>query len=105
MSIRKKLKYPPYSNLCLIKLSGINLDLLNSESTKIKDYLIKNTNNVVVLGPSLSSIPKIYNKYYVQIILKYKNTRDIYNQLKFIQNKLKTNSKIVLDIDFNPKKI
>ena len=105
MSIRKKLKYPPYSNLCLIKLSGINLDLLNSESIKIKNYLIKNTNNVVVLGPSLSSIPKVYNKYYVQIILKYKNTGDIYNQLKFIQNKLKTNNKIVVDVDFNPKKI
>ena len=63
IKIRKKLKYPPYSNLCLIKLVGPSLDLLNKEASKIKDYLEKNLNNVIILGPSLSSMPKIYNKY------------------------------------------
>ena len=41
----------------------------------------------------------------MQIILKYKNIKDIYNQLQFILNKYKTNNKLVIDIDFNPKKI
>jgi len=105
MSIRKKLNYPPYYNLCLIKLVSTDYTILNNEANKIKNYLDKNTNNVTILGPSLSQIPKIYNKYYMQIILKYKNIKDIYNELNFILNKYKANNKLIIDIDFNPKKI
>lgn len=105
MNIRKKLKYPPYCLLSLIKLTSTDLNLLNSEANKIKDYLYKNTNNVIILGPSMSSIPKIYNKYYMQIILKYKNVKDVYEHLKFIIDKSKQNNKVIVDIDFNPRKI
>ena len=103
MSIRKKLKYPPYYNLCLIKLSGTNFNELNIEANKIKEFVIDN--NIIVLGPSPSNIPKIYNKYYVQIILKYKNVKDVYDKLKFIMDKSKNNNKISIEIDLNPKKI
>ena len=105
MSIRKKLKYPPYYNLCLIKLNSTDYEYLNNEANKIKEYLISNTTSVNVLGPSMSSIPKIYNKYYMNIILKYKNINQVYETLKFIINKEINNNKITLDIDFNPKKI
>ena len=104
MSIRKKLKYPPYYNLCLITLNGLEYEYVNKEAEKIKNYLTK-ISNIIVLGPSLSSIPKIYNKYYVQIIIKYKNIKNIYNELKFINEKSKNNSKINLEIDLNPKKL
>ena len=103
MSIRKKLKYPPYYNICLIKLIGPDFQELNKESLKIKEYL--NNTNSIVLGPSPCSIPKIYNKYYIQIIIKYKNIKDIYNELKFIIDKTKSNSKFILELDLNPKKI
>lgn len=105
MSIRKKLSYPPYYNLCTIKLVSTDYNLLNEESNKIKEYLINNTNNVTILGPSLCLIPKIYNKYHMQIILKYKNINQLYNELKFILEKSKMNNKFIIDIDFNPKKI
>ena len=105
MLIRKKLNYPPYFNLCLIKLVSTDYTLLSNEANKIKNYLDKNTKDVTILGPSLSNIPKIYNKYYMQIILKYKNIKDIYNELKFIVDKYKVNNKLIVDIDFNPKKI
>ena len=103
MNIRKKLKYPPYYNLCLIKLIGVEYNELYNEANKIKEYL--NDNNSMVLGPSPCTIPKIYNKYYIQIIIKYKNIQDIYKKLEFIMNKSKINSKISLEIDLNPKKI
>ena len=105
MGIRKKLNYPPYYNLCLIKLVSTDYNLLNNESNKIKNYLEKNTNNVTILGPSLSQIPKIYNKYYMQIILKYKNIKEVYNELKFIIDRYKIEKNLLLDVDFNPKKI
>ena len=105
MSIRKKLKYPPYYNICLIKLSSSDLNTLYFESGKIKEYLLSSTKDVIILGPSMSSIPKIYNKYYMQIILKYKNIKQVYNELKFILDKNRSNNKIMIDIDLNPKKI
>lgn len=105
MRIRKKLKYPPYYNLCLIKFVSTDIELLNKETSRVREYLLNNTKDVIILGPSLSAIPKIYNKYYMQIILKYKSINQVYEELKFITNKMKSNSKILIDVDFNPKKI
>ncbi len=50
-------------------------------------------------------MPKINNKYYMQIIIKYKNSKDIYMNLKDVVDLLSNNKKITLDIDFNPRKI
>ena len=105
MSIRKKLKYPPYYNICTIKLVSSDYNLLTNEANKIKKYLVANTNNVDILGPSLASIPKMYNKYYMQIIIKYKTLNQIYDSLKFVLEMSKSNNKLIVDVDFNPKKI
>ena len=70
----------PY-NLCILKLVSTDYMLLNNESNKIKEYLVNNINDVTILGPTLCVIPKIYNKYYMQIIIKYKNINQIYNEL------------------------
>lgn len=101
MRIRKILKYPPYYNLCLIKISGKNYDEIFNEGVKIVNYLKENLDNII-LGPSSCSIPKINNIYYVQIIIKFKKTKDILSYLKFIQNHY---TKINVDIDLNPLKI
>ena len=105
MNIRKKLKYPPYYNLCLIKIVGKNFGEVNNESNKIKEYLLDNAKDVIVLGPSLSSIPKVYNSYYMQIILKYKTIEQVYGNIKFIIEKYNSNNNIIIDVDFNPRKI
>ena len=105
MSIRKKLKYPPYYNLCLIKLISTDINMLTEEANKIKYYLKNNLVGVDILGPSFSSMPKIYNKYYMQIILKYKTIKQVYNALNNISEMSKKNNKVLVDIDFNPKKI
>ena len=100
MHIRKKLKYPPYYNLCLIKLIGVYYNELNNEALKIIKY-IENA-KTIILGPSLSTIPKIHNKYYIQVIIKYKNIEEIYDKLSFISKK--SNNKISIEIDLNPKR-
>lgn len=105
INIRKKLNYPPYYNICLIKLIGMDYDLVNNEALKIRNYLTNQKNNITILGPSPCMIPKIHNKYYIQIIIKYKNLKSIYNDLQFIIDKLKSNNKVTLEIDLEPKKI
>ena len=103
MNIRKKLSYPPYIDLTLIKISSKNYEDAYNESLKIKHYLDKY--NLKTLGPSNSNMAKINNKYYIQVIIKYKSLKEIYNYLEYISNIYKSNKKVNVDIDINPKKI
>ncbi|MBQ9318462.1 MAG: primosomal protein N' [Bacilli bacterium] len=105
MQIRKLLKYPPYYNLTLIRISGKDYNECYNESKKIYTYLANNIKDVIILGPSNSNMPKINNIYYMQIILKYKKTNLIINSLKFINSQYKKNNKINVDIDINPKNL
>ena len=102
MKIRKVLKYPPFYNLCLIKVSGKKYDEVFGEANKIATYL-KNNLDAILLGPASASMPKINNIYYVQIIIKFKKTNDILGCLEFILNHYK--NKINVDIDLNPLRI
>ena len=104
MRIRKILKYPPFYNLCVVKIQGTDNNKCEEESNKIISYLKYNLKGEIILGPSPSVIPKINNVYYYQIIIKYKDTKKIYNYLKFINDKY-LNSKVNVGIDFNPNKI
>ena len=102
MKIRKVLKYPPFYNLCLIKVSGKKYDEVFGEANKIATYL-KNNLDAILLGPASASMPKINNIYYVQVIIKFKKTKDILASLEFILNHYK--NKINVDIDLNPLRI
>lgn len=103
MKIRKRLEYPPYINLTLIKVSGLEYDMCYKEAYKIKHLLERK--NIKSLGPSSSNISKINNKYYVQVILKYKHLKMVYQTLVEIKNMYQNNNKINVDIDINPKRI
>jgi len=103
MAIRKALGYPPYFNLCLIKLSGKNYEQILKEADKIAIYLRKNLSDII-LGPSTANIPKINNTYYIQIIIKFKRTSEILKPIMFIKNKY-SNNKVNIDIDLNPIKL
>lgn len=101
LQIRKKLDYPPYYNLCLIKTSSKDIDALNNENDKIISYLRNKMKDCIILGPSMASIPRINNIYYMQIIIKYKNIKTIYNSLIFISREYQK-KKVKLEIDINP---
>jgi len=105
MNIRKVLKYPPYCNLCQIKIIGKDYSVVSEEARKIGVYLNSKKDNFVVLGPSNSSIPKVNNNYYMNIILKYKNTEVILPLLDFIKNQYRDNRKVNVDIYINPNQI
>ena len=104
MKIRKALKYPPFYNLTQITISGKNEEEVAKEALKITDYLRGKFPNHIILGPSLSNMPKINNVYYMQVIIKYKNTKELIKDFMFIKNKY-SKSKISVDIDLNPLKM
>lgn len=101
LQIRKRLDYPPYYNLCLIKTSSKDIDALNNENDKIISYLRDKMKDCIILGPSMASIPRINNIYYMQIIIKYKNIKTIYDSLIFISREYQK-KKVKLEIDINP---
>jgi len=102
MRIRNILKYSPYYNLTLIKLKGKDMNELFKEGYKIANYFRdKNLKDTYVLGPSTSAIPKINNVFSIQLLLKYKDTKEIYPALKEIKE-LYLKNKIIVDIDINP---
>ena len=103
IKVRKKLGYPPFNNICLIKISSNNYDMLISESNKIGTYLNENINEIV-LGPSFSPMPKFNGNYYMQIIIKYKKTENIMDALKYLK-KIYKNEKVKVEIDVNPLRI
>ena len=103
INIRRRLGYPPFNNLCLIKISGKDFDLLMKESKKIANYLMNNIDNV--LGPGSSTMPKINEIYYMQILIKYKKSEKMYECLKYIKDIYKTNHKVKVEIDINPLRI
>lgn len=103
MRIRKTLSYPPYVNLCLIELSSLEYAKCENESIKIANYLKEVLKNkAIILGPSNAQMPKVNKYYYIHIILKFKHTKEIIEELKFLYEKYRSETKIKVEIELNP---
>lgn len=105
MSIRRQLKYPPYFYLCNIRISGKDSSYVFGESIKIKNSLERNLKNYIILGPTASTLFRINNIFRYNIVLKYKNSKELYIILEKIIEHYKSNGKIKVDIDFNPSQM
>ena len=105
INIRKKLFYPPFCNLCLIRIISKSYEEASKMSYKIGDYLKSKISNEVILGPSTSNIFRINNDYRFQIIIKYKDINNIINYLYKIRQRFFNDKNIRVEIDFNPIKM
>ena len=103
MSIRKKLNYPPFSDILVVRIQDKSLDVCLKEGEKIVKYL-KEEKDITVLGPTTALIPKINNIYNVQIIVKYKEYKKVIDRIKYIYE-LYRKSKIKLEVEFNPNRL
>ena len=105
LNIRKKLKYSPYYNICLIKITGKELNECLNIGNKIVTYLKnKHILDWIILGPSVASIPKINNIYNTHIMIKYKQTDLLKKELIYI-NDLYRKSKTKVECDLNPLRL
>ena len=102
IKIRKDLKYPPYYFISLIKIGSKDYNLSLSESKKIANYIRENiSEDMIVLGPSVSGVSRVNKIYYFQIIIKFRNKekmREILNNVSDLEN----NNKVSISIDINP---
>lgn len=100
MNIRKKLGYPPYYYICNILISSTSFEKVSEESKKIKKFIDNRLDDsYIVLGPSVSSIVKLKNKYRFNIMIKYKKNELLYKTLEEL-NKLEIKN-VTIDISIN----
>ena len=102
MDIRRKLSYPPYYYLVSIKVISKDYDVSRDISNKVGIYLRNNLDDVKILGPSVAGVFKLNNTYRFQIIIKYKKCDNIYKVINDLIEHYKSNSKVKIDVDFNP---
>ena len=105
MSIRRRLGYPPYYYLCLIRLSGKDSSFVLNEAMKIKAYLEKELSNMILLGPSNAMLFRVNNIYRYHIIIKYKQDTMLYSTLQKMLNHYQMTVKLKIDIDINPSQM
>ena len=106
MKIRKVLKYPPYYNLCSIKVKSKSEEKAFNEGKKIVAFLKSSLDSTnIILGPSSCNVLKINNVFNIQIVIKYKTTSKLMEKLQFINEKYIDNKDVLIDIDLNPYKI
>lgn len=106
MKMRKILKYSPYYYMVVVSLNTKDYDLGFKEMNKISNYLINNLSKEdIILGPSMGNPFKVNNVYHYQIIVKYRTDDKLIDTLKFIDDMYKQNSKVNVEMDFNPTRI
>lgn len=101
--LRKKLNYPPYCFIVLIKITSKEFNYGIKEAKKISDFLKSNLDvKTTVLGPSMANVLRINNNYNFQVILKYKKDDKLYISLNELIKMYEGNNKLKIELDFNP---
>lgn len=88
MNIRKKLMYPPYYYICNILITSTTFNEAGDAANKVKRFIDSklNENEFIVLGPSVSSIVRLNNKYRFNIMIKYKKIDNLLPVMKEVNN-------------------
>ena len=88
MNIRKKLMYPPYYYICNILITSTTFNEAGDAANKVKRFIDSklNENEFIILGPSVSSIVRLNNKYRFNIMIKYKKIDNLLPVMKEVNN-------------------
>lgn len=109
IKIREKLNYPPFTNIALIMMSGVNDREVFQKARDIKKLLEDefSTSGVEaeVLGPTRAPLTKIKNKYRWRTIVKCDNMDAIISVFSTLTDEYysrKENHTVDLSMDINP---
>jgi primosomal protein N' (replication factor Y) len=68
---REALNYPPYGNLILLRLSGLDAATVENVAEQLADRLEEAGSEYEILGPAPASIMRVARRYRWQILLKF----------------------------------
>jgi primosomal protein N' (replication factor Y) len=103
LKMRKNLKYPPYSNLVNIIISGRSYEKISKVSYRLaKDIQkIKNYTECEILGPAPSPFSKINNNYRWHILVKSFDINNFISRFTkmFNEFKIEKTARVLIDVD------
>ncbi|WP_087030476.1 primosomal protein N' [Trichococcus palustris] len=105
MSLRHKAGYPPYYFAALISVNNPDEQKAQRKIHEIHAILKKQlSSGTIILGPSKGSIAKMNNRYYFQILVKYKHEPNLHPTLKkILDDSQKENARgLYISIDSEP---
>jgi len=105
MLVRKIHHYPPYYYLSLITITHENLLTAVSETEKIVRYVRSQlSSSAVILGPSVSPLARINNRYRYHCLIKYKREPNLVRALRTILDQYQRDAVkgLQVSIDINP---
>ncbi|MFC5712201.1 primosomal protein N' [Thalassorhabdus alkalitolerans] len=106
MTQRKVGGYPPYFFLALITVSHEDLSQVITTSEKIASHLRERLSiQTKVLGPTVSPIARLKDRYRYQCMIKYRNEPDLTKTLREIADHFQSEmakDKLFISIDMNP---
>lgn len=96
--------YPPYFYTTLITISSKYQAKAQAMSHQVKQALLSSGAAIEILGPSQGAIARINERYYFQLLLKYKDGQVIKESLGAIldQSQLEAKQGIYITIDHEP---
>ena len=106
IKIRKDLKYPPYYFITSLKIISKDYEKASKMALKTKKYLDSNlSDKFIILGPTTANVFKINNIYRFQIIIKHQKNYNLLEVLNDLDNIIKLEKNVYLEIDINPLKV
>lgn len=106
MDIRKRLKYPPYYYLVLLRITSKSYEMASKEATKVANYLRNNIKDkTICLGPTTANMFRINNVYRFQVLIKYREEGNLFDLIRDIDKQYISNKDVNLEIDVDPLRI
>lgn len=105
MTRRHALNYPPYYYSVRLTASSKNRRLAIASMASIKQYLqTRLSPQTIILGPAPSAITRIKQRYYFQMVIKYKHEPNLQETLDYILNhyQIGVRNGLFISIDPNP---
>ena len=104
MAVRHAGNYAPYYYTVQIQASHVTENETAKQMIQVARWLRARVDeHVIILGPSPKPIAKLRNRYYFQIILKFKHPHELDDLLSELQNRAqKTKNDLRLIIDRDP---
>lgn len=106
MQVRKYGGYPPYYYMALVTFSDTELASVISASQKIVRFLKESfSEETIVLGPVVSPIARIKDRYRYQCVIKYRHEPKLHQTLETVMHHYlrdSTNKKLSISMDLHP---
>lgn len=104
MKYRQVAKYPPYCHMVSILIQSKQEKWIHQVAMDVKNYLQMHSHQTIILGPAKSTIYKMQDIYRERILVKFLNSKDIYEALNNINDyyNKQQKGKVRIVCDFNP---